>query len=238
MREKHDGLVRAAGALLCLGLAGVVGAATPEAPKIKIPEPGVPQIMTIEGRYIRVAHNNEGYAILGYRVANQSVGEPWILLEVGLALRDDVPDYVMKRDALSLETPDGKTIPLATVPEYRAANLGALEARAKVQSDKINYFPPNASNACRIGFFSDVDSGTNAWDQVAFTDHQACLGRLYFQVPGGITYGQHWLNVKFANSMVRVPFRILTKEEYALLDKNYKSIEKQVEDAFKPPKKD
>ena len=34
-----------------------------------------------------------------------------------------------------------------------------------------------------------------------------------------------------------MPFRILTKEEDKLLDKNYKDIEKQVEEAFKPPKK-
>ena len=52
-------------------------------------------------------------------------------------------------------------------------------------------------------------------------------------MPGGITYGQHWLNVKFAQSVVRVPFRILTKEEDKLLDKNYKDIKKQMDDAFK-----
>jgi hypothetical protein len=34
-----------------------------------------------------------------------------------------------------------------------------------------------------------------------------------------------------------VPFRILTADEEKLLSKNYKSIEKQVEDAFKPKKK-
>jgi len=55
-------------------------------------------------------------------------------------------------------------------------------------------------------------------------------------VPGGIAYGQHWLNVKFANSTIRVPFRILTKDESKFLDKHYKSIEKQVEEAFKPKK--
>ena len=65
------------------------------------------------------------------------------------------------------------------------------------------------------------------------TDQRACLGRLYFPVPGGITYGQHWLNVKFANSVVRVPFRILTEEEDKLLDKNFKDIKKQVDEAFK-----
>ena len=52
-------------------------------------------------------------------------------------------------------------------------------------------------------------------------------------MPGGIAYGQHWLNVKFEKSLVRVPFRILTKDEEKFLSKNYKDISKQVEDAFK-----
>ena len=43
--------------------------------------------------------------------------------------------------------------------------------------------------------------------------------------------------MKFKDSLVRVPFRILTKDEDKLLDKNYKSIEKQVDDAFRPKKK-
>ena len=43
--------------------------------------------------------------------------------------------------------------------------------------------------------------------------------------------------MKFADSVVRVPFRILTKDEAKLLDKNYKDIKKQVDEAFKPPKK-
>ena len=47
-------------------------------------------------------------------------------------------------------------------------------------------------------------------------------------MPGGIKYGQHWLNVKFEKSLIRVPFRILTKEEEKFLSKNYRRIEKQV----------
>jgi hypothetical protein len=42
-----------------------------------------------------------------------------------------------------------------------------------------------------------------------------------------------WLSVKFGKSLVRVPFRILTKDEEQLLSKNYKDIHKQVQDAFK-----
>ena len=35
---------------------------------------------------------------------------------------------------------------------------------------------------------------------------------------------------------MRVPFRILTKEEEEFVSKNFKSIDKQVEEAFKPKK--
>jgi len=204
-----------------------------EPPKVQIPQPGVPQIMTMEGRYVRAAYNNEGYAILGYKLANLSVGETWMLLEVGVALRDNVPDYNLVRGAVSLETPDGKTIPLPTIEEFRKGDVRALQQREKVQRDSINYFPPNAYKACSIQFFTDVDSRAMAWDKVELTNQRACLGRFYFPVPGGVTYGQHWLNVKFAKSVVRVPFRILTKEEDKFLEKNYKSIEKQVDEAFK-----
>ena len=201
-------------------------------PKVRIPQPGVPQIMTMEGRYVRAAYNNEGYAILGYKLANLSVGEEWMLLEVGFALREGVKDYDLTRPALSLETPDGKTIPLPTIDEYRKANVTALQMREKVQRDSINYFPPNAHRACSIQFFTDLDSRVMPWDKVELTDQRACLGRLYFPVAGGIKNGQHWLNVKFAKSTIRVPFRILTDEEDKLLEKNYSDIEKQVKEAF------
>ena len=73
--------------------------------------------------------------------------------------------------------------------------------------------------------------------RIELSDERGCLGRLYFPIPGGIAYGQHWLNVRFAKSLVRVPFRILTEDEEKMLSKNYKAIDKQIEEAFKPKKK-
>ena len=73
-------------------------------------------------------------------------------------------------------------------------------------------------------------------DVVDVSSDKGCVGRLFFKIPGGIAYGQHWLNVKFEKSVVRVPFRILTADEEKLLSKNYKSIEQQVKDAFTPKK--
>ena len=226
-----------AAAISMQSLAAPGGDQKEQAPTVKIPQPGVPEIMTIEGTYVRAAYNNEGYAIIGYRLANMSVGEEWMLLEFGTTLRDGVRNQRLTRDALSLEIPDGKTIPMADVMEYRKANLSALQNRERVARDSINYFPPNASQACRVGFFAELDSRAVAYDEVELSDMRACLGRLFFQVPGGIAYGQHWLNVKFQKSVVRVPFRILTKEEEKLLSSNYSDIRKQVQDAFRPPKK-
>jgi len=205
-------------------------------PTLAIPQPGVPQLMTMEGRFVRAAYNNEGYVILGYQLVNRSLGEEWMLLEVGITVRDDTPAFKLTREALSLETPDGKTIPLPSVSEHRAGDTRALENREKVQRDSINYFPPSASRACRIGFFSDLSSRAMPYDEVEVSSDRACLGRLYFHIPGGIKYGQHWLNVKFPKSLVRVPFRILTEDEEKMLSKNYKDISKQVKEAFKPKK--
>jgi hypothetical protein len=207
-----------------------------EKPVVQLPQPGVPEVITMEGKFVRASYNREGYVILGYQASNRSIGEEWMLLEVGMTVLEPTPDYRLTRDALSLETPDGKTIPLAPLMEQRGGKVQAIQQRAKVQRDSINYFPTKASRPCAILFFPDLDARSVPFDVVDLSDDRACLGRLYFRIPGGITYGQHWLNVKFQNSLVRVPFRILTNDEEKFSGKNYKSIEKQVKDAFKPKK--
>jgi len=236
MRNRLTSAV-AAGMFAAAALTLQGGLAAQDKPKIAIPQPGVPQIATLEGRFVRAAYNNEGYVILGYQPAQRSIGEEWLLIETGMTLRSGVPDYRIKREAISLETPDGTTLPLPSIEEFRKANTQALQAREKVQRDSINYFPPNAIRACAMLFFPDITARTMSYDEVEVTQSHACVGRLFFKVPGGIKYGQHWLNVKFANSLVRVPFRILTKDEEKFLSKNYKDIKKQVKEAFAPKKK-
>jgi len=205
-------------------------------PVVQIPKPGVPQIMTLEGKFVRVAYNNEGYVILGYQASNRSVGEEWMLLELGMTVFDKTPDYRMPRTAFTLDTPDGKTLQMPSAIEQREGNPRAIIQRASVQRDAINYFPSSAYRGCGIGFFPDLGARGLPQDSVDLSSDRACVGRLFFKIPGGIKYGQHWLNVKFEKSLVRVPFRILTEDEEKLLSKNYKSIEQQVKDAFKPKK--
>jgi len=217
-------------ALVALG-AGVVGAQD-----MKKPEPTVPEVFTLTGEFVRVAYNNEGYVTLGYRVANDSVAEEWMLLEVGVTLRGKTKGQTMKRDALSLMLPDGSTIPLATQKEFAGAgHLPALNMRANTVRDSINYFPVQANRPCVIGFFSDpTNRGRSlSFDQFEVNSQRACLGRIFFHVPGKIQTGQHYLLVKFENSMVEVPFRILTKAEEKEFRKTWKGLKKEHDAEYK-----
>src|SRR6188508_3844485 len=97
-------------AVVVVGLLQTTGdARSQDKPVVQIPQSGVPQVITMEGKFVRASYNNEGYVILGYQASNRSVGDEWMLLEIGITLLDKTPDYTMTRAALSLETPDGKT---------------------------------------------------------------------------------------------------------------------------------
>ena len=140
----------------------------------------------MEGKFVRAAYNNEGYVIIGYQPADRLIGEDWLLIDVGITVREGVKNYTMKREALSLETPDGKTHPLPSIEEQRKGNTQALQNRERVQRDSINYFPPSASRACAMTFFPDLTSRAMPQDDVELSQTRACLGRLFFHVPGGI----------------------------------------------------
>jgi hypothetical protein len=174
---------------------------------------------------------------MGYQVAQRSLKDERMMLDLGATVLDKTPEYKLRREHISVTTPDNQTIPIMTVEEYRKADVRAIESRARVQRDSINYFPPMATQACRIGFFAEPGSPAMAWDEVALSNRRACLGRLFFTIPGGIKYGQYFLNVKFANSTLRAPFRIFTEEEEKVVGKNYGDFRKQVQEHFFPKKK-
>lgn len=222
-------------AVLLAVVAGGTGVAAGQDKPLTVtpPQPTVPEVFTLMGAFVRIAYNNEGFVTLGYEMANEEQGKEWALLDMGITLRKGVPDYTLTRDHLTLKTPDGKVIPMATNQEYKAANLQGLNRRAKVMRDSINYFPLDADQPCAISFFKDTASPGMAWDQVELSWQRACVGRLYFHVPGGIQIGQHWLVVKLAGSEVQVPFRVVSEEDEKLLRKKWQDLKKQQEASYK-----
>jgi hypothetical protein len=213
-----------------LGTLLAFGALTAAAQQeVVAPVPTVPQVFTLAGQFVRVAYNNTGYATLGYEMAQRSIGEEWMLLEVGLTRRAPAKDFDLKREHLSVKTPDGTIVPLATQKEYgQAGYLPALNNRARVQRDSINYFPIEATRGCALSFFANLGQGARqiAYDEVNLSSNRACVGRLYFKIPGGIKVGQYWLLVNFGDGEVQVPFRILTKEEEKQFKDSWEDIKK------------
>ncbi len=232
---RHDGRRAVTGA--CAAFVAVTillggGARAAAQPQVQAPQPTVPEIFTLMGEFVRIAYNNTGFVTMGYRMAQESVGQDWILLEVGITLRGHTKNLKLKREDLSVKTPDGSVIPLATQKQYAESGYqAALNMRAKLQRDSINYFPVEASRACAIQFFANLGGAGPqlSYDEVELSTDRGCLGRLYFQVPGGIKVGQYWLNVRFGDSEVQVPFRILTKEEEKQFRKSWDDIKKQHE---------
>jgi len=223
--------------LVSLVAAVLMGLGTPavtaQEPVPEAPVPTVPGNFTLQGQFTRIAYNNEGWVSLGYRTANDSQGQDWLMVEVGLSLRKPAKNQTLTREAFTLKMPDGSIVPLATQKEYNGAGyLRALNARADTVRDSINYFPVEANQACALSFFTDpTNRGSMSRDQVELSIRRACLGRLFFKLPAGqkIVPGQYWLYSDFAGSQVQTPFRILTKEEQKYLKKNWKDLKKQHE---------
>lgn len=195
---------------------------------LAVPEPTVPQLMTLEGEFVRVAYNNEAIVNLGYRIAQGSVGEDWMYLQAAIALRSGVKYQTIKREAFSVKLPDGTIVPLATQKDYaNALGLQALNARAKVQKDSLSYFPAGVRRTRPFRFFADLGKGNpTVFDEVDLDDLTAVMGRLFFKIPGKIQTGQHWLIVKLKETELQVPFRIFTKEEEKEFRKKWDDIKK------------
>jgi hypothetical protein len=207
---------------------------TAQGQEVEVPVATEPGIFTMKGQFTRIAYNNEGWVTLGYRTANNSQGQDWMLLEVGVTVFKGVQTQVLKREDFTVTLPDGSILPMASIDEYRNAySLRALNSRGNTVRDPINYFPAAANQPCAMLFFTDPNRkvGALAYDEFEINWQRACVGRLFFKMPEGkeIVPGQYWLNVQFANSIVQTPFRIMTKEEEKFLKKNWKDLKEQYE---------
>lgn len=181
--------------------------------------------------FVRVAENAEGWVVLGYETANGSVGEEWILLDVGMTVQKGVKAQKITRDQIKLVTPDGTVLPLPSQEEFSKArgNVAAMTERDNMIRQSINYFPAGTDAPCAIKFFADPvhPAAGLAYDEVELSSQRACVGRLYFNVPGGLQLGNYNLDVKFADSIVKVPMEVMTKDQAKEFEKKWKEAEKE-----------
>ena len=138
--------------LLAIALAVAPVMAADEPLKVTAPLPTVAEVFTLLGEFVRVAYTNEGYATMGYRLAQDQVGKEWMMLLVGVTLRKPTAEQKLERTDFTVTTPDGAVVPLATQKEYMegSAETRPLTRRAQMMRDSVNYLPVDADMPCAL----------------------------------------------------------------------------------------
>lgn len=141
---------------------------------------------------------------LSYRFADINLGMDWLLLDVAVtgAKRLSVE---LKREKISLRTPDGEIVPLPSQEELGEAfsSIRAANQRADVAAEPLRYW--GGRRLCTLNFL--VEPGSNiVMRSIWVNDERWCVGRLYFPLAKGVQPGRYELRVDLPESKVRVPF--------------------------------
>jgi hypothetical protein len=166
-------------------------------------DPGIDRV----GQYLLMSKGPEAEVVVGYRYAQQHLGASWLLLEMAVTSPHGQTARIA-REKVSLRTPAGATIPLATQEEF-AADYAGLQANlraADVVRDPMDYWPPR-KEYCPIQFFVAPGQGVS-FDEFSVNDFRACQGRFMFKVPGGVQAGRYVLTIDLEESEIRVPFTL------------------------------
>ena len=165
--------------------------------------PGVDRL----GEYILRQEGPELVTVVGYRFASSTLGDEWLILEVGLTSPNGQTAKVT-RENIFVRNPAGNNIPVATQKEFTEAygSLRSTLAKANVDRDPLDYFPPSRIE-CPIQFFVAPGEGVS-FDEVTLNDRRGCFGRLFFKVQGGIQAGRWVLGVDLPESEIRIPFEL------------------------------
>jgi hypothetical protein len=168
--------------------------------------PGVERL----GEYILRERGAEAEVVLGYRFANMSLGEEWLILELAVTSPPGQSAKV-ERDNIFVRTPDGVRIPAATQKAFNEAyqKMRSTVTQANVARDPMDYFPPNRE-PCSIQMYVAPGEGV-AFDQVTVNDRRGCQGKMFFYVPGGIQPGRWVLGIDLEETDIRIPFELQAK---------------------------
>jgi hypothetical protein len=152
-----------------------------------------------------VYHGPQVDIAMSYRYPKLNPEGQWLMLDTTMAATRDPIE--VPRTAVSLRTPSGEVVPLATPTEYSNAYpklawsitkddatrepLGLLIAR---RYRALRFFPPS-------GFGLMFDS---EW----LDDFHNSYGRLFFKLPDSIEKGTYELLIRLPESEVVIPFTI------------------------------
>lgn len=173
-----------------------------------LPNPMTEPVVDHPGRHIVRYRDVAIEVIVETTFAAANLGEPWLVLNVGLSGMTGEATKVDRR-LISVRTPDGRSVPLPSYAEFNAAygELAPIARRAAVASQPID-FSRGGRRPCAINFMPLPGSGVSANTAVHVTKNQLCVGPFYFPIRGGVQPGAWKLILEFEESEAVVPFTL------------------------------
>jgi hypothetical protein len=146
-------------------------------------------------------------AELEYRWAARHPGDEWLVLHLAVAGASGGP-VAVSRDAISVQTPRGATIGLATQEQLRRVHQSLRMALTSYDAwQPYSHRFDRSLRPCGEWLFSPPPS-LDFTETVYPSRQRFCTGPLLFQVPGGAQPGRWHLVIELEESTPRIPFDI------------------------------
>ena len=163
-------------------------------------DPGVDRM----GDFMLMNKGSEAETLIGYRYAQQNPGSEWLLLEVAMTSPPN-QTATIDRENVSVTTPAGETIPLATQRDVNEAwgVLMPIVNAADVVRDPMNYWQPR-KRIFLMRFYVTPGDGVS-FNEFSVNDFRVCEGRFLFNIPEGVQAGRYVLAIDLEESEIRIP---------------------------------
>jgi hypothetical protein len=141
---------------------------------------------------------------ISYRFIKLNPSGTWFFLDTAMTATAPIE---VPRTAISLRTPSGAVVALASQEEFGRAfpGLAGEITRANKTREPMAYLTPRRYR--RLAYFTEPGRGL-AFPSVWLDEWHNHYGRLFFQLPAGIQPGSYELVIDLHDSRVAIPFTI------------------------------
>ena len=163
--------------------------------------------LTQRAKHVVVYDGPEIKAHLEYWWADDYVSKTYLMLKLGLMV-DGTQSTEVRRDAIWVETPDGRTVTLIDPKEFQRLYPDLLSA---LNLNNAWAPPPksftNTRTSCDRWFLSRPGNFRD-FPSLTIVHGHWCSGPLIFDVPEGVRTGQWALIIGLEEGDVRIPFTL------------------------------
>jgi hypothetical protein len=143
--------------------------------------------------------------VVSDRYARYNPHGNWLFLDTAMTATKEPIE--IPRAAITVHTPSGEVVPLATQAEFERhyPKLAPAVMQANVAREPLGYLIPERYRPLRL--FAPHGIGI-VWDSAWLDEFHNSYGRLYFHLPDGVQKGRYELLIHLPKNEVVIPFTV------------------------------